>query len=355
VLSTNHFKDYNVLEIALSKFSLSSTRNAWSAIIALALLSVAVVAVRAQSSSAAQVGATSGARLQGEANLSNALIIENVNTSDVFSLGRDVVVRGSVTQGVLVFGGDCIVEGRVEGDAASIGGSVIQREGAYIGGDVIVIGGAYHHGKTAPGRNSASTTVMIAGYEEELRDAARNPASLLAPRWSMASLGLRLLSILFWFTASLALSVAAPGAVSRAAARLRLTSVRVGLIGFFSAIVLALGVPTSLKFLPTTLGAFVLIVALMLLLVSYLFGRTAVHIVTGRWLQKRLFAAPGLRSRRSHRSHSESTALLLGAFFWAIVLSLPYVWPVFVAGLFIASLGLSFTTRSYTNWKQPQE
>jgi len=253
-------------------------------------------------------------------------------------------VRGSVTQGVLVFGGDCIIEGRVEGDVAAIGGSVIQREGAYIGGDVIVIGGVYHHGERAPERNPASTTVMIAGYEEELREAARNPASLLAPRWSPAALGLRLLSILFWFIVSLALSVAAPGAVSRAAARLRLTAVRVGLIGLSAAIVLALGVPASLKFLPTALGAFVLVVASLLLVIAYLFGRTAVHAVTGRWLQRLLL---------SSRKQSESMALLLGAIFWALVLSLPYVWPLVVAGLFIASLGLSFTARAQMNWKQP--
>ena len=40
-------------------------------------------------------------------------------------------------------GGDVIVEGVVEGDVATIGGSVIQKAGSRIGGDVIVLGGTY--------------------------------------------------------------------------------------------------------------------------------------------------------------------------------------------------------------------
>ena len=151
---------------------------------------------------------------------------------------------------------------------------------------------------------------------------------------------------MFWFLASLALTAAAPGAIGRAAARLQLTSVRVGLIGLAGAIVLAISVLVSLRFLPTALGAFVLIVALLLLVVSHLFGRTAIHAVTGRWLQRIL-----LPQRGGHK-HSEAMALLLGAIFWAIILSLPYVRPLIVAGLFIASLGLSFTARSQMNWKQ---
>ena len=313
-------------------------RGTLNAAMFIVLLNVTLVAVYAQTSAESEPTVR---RSQPD-----ALIIEGVNTSDIFGIGRDVVVRGTVTQGVLVLGGDLFIEGRVEGDVATIGGSVVQREGAYIGGDVVVIGGAYNHGARAPERNPQSTTVMIARFETELREAARNPASLLAPRFTLASFGIRLVSVMFWFLASLALTAAAPGAIGRAAARLQLTSVRVGLIGLAGAIVLAISVLVSLRFLPTALGAFVLIVALLLLVVSHLFGRTAIHAVTGRWLQRIL-----LPQRGGHK-HSEAMALLLGAIFWAIILSLPYVWPLIVAGLFIASLGLSFTARSQMNWKQ---
>ncbi|HEX8068555.1 MAG TPA: polymer-forming cytoskeletal protein [Pyrinomonadaceae bacterium] len=271
-------------------------------------------------------------------------IVEGDACKDVFGLGRSVVVRGRVKHGVLAFGGDVIVEGRVEGDVAAVGGSVVQREGACIGGDVWVFGGVYHHGKTEPCRNPASATVMYAGYESELRQMARNPTSLLTPRWTPAALGVRVLAVLFWFIISLALTAATPGAISRAATRLRLTSLRVALIGLVGALVIGFGVPVSLAWLPPVLGALVGALALLLLLVAYLFGRVAIHAATGRWLQRLLL---------TERRRSETGALLLGTVFWVAVLSLPYVWLLGVAGLLVTSLGLALTARYRLGWRLP--
>lgn len=279
----------------------------------------------------------------GGAGEGEELIVEGQSTSDVFGVGRSVRVRGTVSRGVISFGGDVIVEGRVEGDVASIGGSVIQREGSYIGGDVMVLGGAYHHGKTAPGRNPLGKTIMFAGYEEELRELARNPATLLTPEFSFSYVGLRLLAVLFWFVVSIALTAVTPGAVSRAAARMQLTFARVALIGLVGAIVVGPGVIFSLRLLPPVLGLLVGFTALLLLLLSYLFGRVVIHAATGRWLQRLLL---------SEEKRSESVALLLGAAFWAVVLALPYVWPLLVTGLVIVSLGLSLTARYRLNWKR---
>jgi hypothetical protein len=80
-----------------------------------------------------------------------------------------------------------------------------------------------------------------------------------------------------------------------------------------------------------------------LLVVAYLFGRVVIHAATGRWLQRQFFKP---------EKHSESITLLIGAGFWAIVLSLPYIWPFVVAGLLVASLGLSLTARHRLNWKR---
>jgi hypothetical protein len=272
------------------------------------------------------------------------LIVEGDDSTDVFGMGRSVIVRGRVKNGVMAFGGDVFVEehGRVEGDVGVIGGTITQRENSYIGGDVLVIGGAYHHGKTAPGRDPASQTIMFAGYEEELRELGRNPASLLEPKWTVASFGLRVLSILFWFIVSLGLTAATPGAISRAATRLQLTSPRVAAIGFVAAVVLGFGVPVALHVLPPVLGLFVGALSILLLLVAYLFGRVAIHAATGRWLQRLLL-------REEQRS--ESIALLLGATFWAVVLSLPYLWALAVAGLVVTSLGLALTVRYRIGWK----
>jgi hypothetical protein len=277
-----------------------------------------------------------------------ALVVEGESAGDVFGMGRSVVVRGTVRQGVVAFGGDVVVEGRVEGDVAALGGSVVQRAGSYIGGDVWVFGGSYRQepGAVPAGRRPTSSTVMYAGYEEELRGIARDPASLLTPAWTVRSLGLRVLSVLFWFVVSLALTAATPGAISRAAARLQLTSLRVAVIGLLGAVVLVFGVPVALHLLPPVVGAFVGAMALLLFVVAYLFGRVAIHAATGRWLQRLLLG---------ERRRSESVALLLGAAFWSLVLSLPYVWAFAFAGLVVLCLGLALTARHPLGWRpQPR-
>jgi hypothetical protein len=261
------------------------------------------------------------------------LVVEGRHAGDVFGVGRSVRVRGDV-RGVIAFGGDVVVEGKVEGDAAAVGGSVIQLAGSHVGGDVIVFGGEYRN--EGGGRGAEGKTLMYAGYEQELRAMARNPASLLTPEFSLAFVGWRLMAVLFWFVVSIALTAVSPGAVGRAAARLQLTLPRVALIGLVGALVLGPGVTSALHFLPPALGALVCVTALLLVLLSYLFGRVVIHAATGRWLQRVLLP----EDRRS-----ESVALLLGAAFWAVVLALPYVWPFVVFALVILSLGLSLTAR----------
>lgn len=272
------------------------------------------------------------------------LIVEGIQGRDVFGWGQSVVVRGTVKHGVMAFGGDVIVEGTVEGDVATIGGSIVQREGSHIGGDVIVIGGTYRHDGNETGRSPSSTTVMFAGFEQELRNVMRNPASLLTPRLSLAYLGSRLLAVLFWFIASLVLTAVTPGAISRAVTRLQLTNMRVGLIGFVGSIAMTFGVVACLSVLPTMIAALVGLAALILLLLAYLFGRVAIQAATGQWLQRKFLP---------EKYRSESVALLTGTVFWALLLSLPYVWPFVGAGLLVASLGLALTARYRVGWKRP--
>jgi hypothetical protein len=273
----------------------------------------------------------------------DALVVEGSYTSDVFGLGRDVRVRGEVRHGVIAFGGDVIVEGRVEGDAAAIGGSVIQLDGSYVGGDVMVFGGVYRREGASAGRNPAGKTVMYAGYEQELRNLARNPASILTPEFSLAFVGWRLLAVLFWFVVSVALTAVSPGAVSRAAARLQLTFARVALIGLLGGVVLGPGVAAALKYFPVALSAVVSVTALLLLFLSFLFGRVVIHAATGRWLQRVLLP---------EEKHSESIALLLGAVFWTALLTLPYVWPFLVVAIIVVSIGLALTARYRLNWRR---
>lgn len=274
------------------------------------------------------------------------LVVEGSNKDDVFGVARSVVVRGEVGKGVVAFGGDVIVEGKVDGDVAAIGGSVFQRDGSFIGGDVIVLGGAYHHGKNAPGRNPATSTIMFAGYEQELRSLMRDPSSILTPRFSTGYLGLRTLAIFFWFVLSWAIAAITPGAIGRAIVRLRITNLRVAVIGLLGVVVLFLGVGGGLRIFPNVIGAMVLMVAILATVLAYIFGRVVIHAATGQWIQ-RIVLPDSWRS--------DTWSLLLGAAFWTLILSLPYIWPIANLGLLIVGFGICLTGRYRLGWKTPAD
>jgi hypothetical protein len=276
-----------------------------------------------------------------------ARVIDGVANTTVFGFGKSIRITGAVREGAIAFGGDVIVEGSVDGDVAAIGGSVIQRAGSRIGGDVIVIGGAYQGADRSAnndtGRSPQSVTIMYAGSEAELRRLLRDPFSLLHPQLTTAFFGLRLLAILFWFIASLALTATMPSTVSRGIARLQLTSLRVAVIGLLGSVIILGGVPLSLWMLPPLLSALIFITAVLLIVISSLFGRAVVFAATGHWLQRHL---PILHSQ------PETLKLLLGVAVWIVLCSLPYVWPVMVIGLFIMSLGLTLTARYRLSWSK---
>lgn len=273
-------------------------------------------------------------------------VVDGVSDTIVYGLGRSLTVNGTAKNGAFALGGDVIVRGTVEGDVAAVGGSVIQLEGARIGGDVMVIGGTYKHVDKVPNRNPAAQTIMYAGYEQELRNMMRRPTDLLAPRWSAAYIGLRVLAVLFWFVVSLALTAAMPGTISRGIARLQLTLPRVAIIGFVGAVVIGAGVPVSLHYLPPTISVLVGLMTLLLILIAGLFGRVIIYAATGRWLQ---------RNYVKIGKNSEAVALLMGTAFWITLSSLPYVWPIVVAVVMVSSLGLALTARYRVGWKRPQE
>lgn len=273
-------------------------------------------------------------------------VVEGVSDNMAYAVGRSLRINGTVKNGAIALGGDVIVQGIVEGDVASIGGSVILLEGGQIGGDVMVIGGSYRPADAKPNRSPGAQTIMVAGYEQELRNIVRNPKDLLAPRWSAAYVGFRLLAILFWFIVSLALTAAMPGTISRGIARLQLSSLRVGIIGFLGTLVISVGVPFSLHYLPSPISVLVGLMALLLILIAGLFGRVIIYAATGRWLQRR-FLKVG--------QNSEAVALLLGTTFWITLSSLPYIWPFVVAVVLVTSLGLALTARYRVGWRREHE
>lgn len=262
----------------------------------------------------------------------------------VYGLGNSVRITGTAKEAISL-GGNVIVEGTVEGDVATIGGSVIQKSGARIGGDVMVFGGTYRSDDEHPNRNPAAITIMYAGYQQELRDMMQNPTGIFSPHWTPSYLGIRLLVILFWFIVSLAFTAVMPGTISRGVARLQLTSVRVAAIGLIGMVVAFVGVLLCLKVLPESIAVLIGLLALLLWLVAGLFGRVILYAATGRWLQRKYIPIA---------KNSEAVALLLGTSFWVLLTSLPYVWPFMATFILIISFGLALTARYRVGWNVSQ-
>lgn len=270
------------------------------------------------------------------------LTVEDARDNEIYAFGKTVIIK-KAAKGVLTFGGDVIIEGRVEGDVAAIGGNVIQKESGFVGGDVIVFGGTYRAESQKPLRNEGKETVMVAMFEEELRNFASNPLSLFSPNFSWTFLAQRFLLILFWFVISLALTTISPGAVSRAVTRLHLSSLKVFAIGFLGFWVVITSVIASVSFLPGYLSAIVGLMAFVLLFLGYVFGRVALQMSVGKIVQKRFLP---------EKKQSETIALLIGVVIWSVLLSIPYLWVLTLLILFSASIGLVFTARSNSNWQK---
>lgn len=271
----------------------------------------------------------------------NTLTIEEPQ-GEIYSFGKNVIVKGNA-KGILVFGGDAVIEGAVDGDVAVIGGSIIQKETASISGDVIVFGGAYHPESKTPLRNSEKETIVFAVFEEEFRNLAQNPSQIFSPSFTLGFLAQRILLLLFWFVISLALTTIAPGAVSRAVARFQLSALKVfafGSVGFIVTIVIVM---SSLSYLPNYVYTIVVLMAFVLLLLSFVFGRVALQVSVGKRIQKHFLP---------ENKQSETLALLIGAFVWTALLSIPYLWIFALIILTAASFGLVLTARSTNGWQK---
>lgn len=266
----------------------------------------------------------------------NTLIVENAPKQEIFAFGKTVIVKQKA-KGILSFGGDVIVEGEVTGEVATIGGSIIQKKDAKIGGDVFVIGGKYEPEIKNPLRTEGKETVVYAGYEEEIRNLSQNPTQIFSPTLSWGFFLQRIFSLLFWFGISFLLTLITPGAISRAVARFQLSTLKIFGIGASAFIVITLGVMVGFGVLPSFASGILSLIAFMLLMLSYVFGRVAMQASIGKWLLKKF---------SSNKKPSETIALFIGAFFWTFLLSIPYLWTLALFALFTASLGIVLTARS---------
>lgn len=258
----------------------------------------------------------------------------------VVIFGKGVVVQKRA-KGIVAIGGDVTVEGSVEGDVATIGGNVIQKEKASIGGDVIVVGGTYKAESATPIREEGKQTMMFAAFEGEIREMAQNPSQIFTPELSVAFFTHRLLLAIVWFVISLIITTLAPGAVSRASARLHLSPLKVGAAGaagFILGMAVIIGGAVALpNFLSVVIGS----LAMFVLVFGYVFGRIALQIILGRAFLK-LFSTSGARS--------ETLTVVTGILLLSILLSMPYVWVIAVFAVFAFGIGLVLTARNSTGW-----
>jgi Ca2+/Na+ antiporter len=272
---------------------------------------------------------------------SNNIEIQDMPEAEVIAFSKTVIVRKHA-KAVFVFGGDVIVEGRVETDVGVIGGNIIQKEGGYIGGDVIVVGGAFRPESPTPQRGEGKETVVFGIFEDELKQLGQDPTQILSPSLTPAYFAQRVLAVLFWFLITLGFSTIAPGALSRAVARTKLSSLKVAGFGLGGLIAAVAAVIAAAGTLPEYLSVVVWVMTFLLLILAYVFGRVTLQILVGKSIQKYLF---------SDRKHPESLAVLYGVIVWTLLLSLPFVWTFVLLTLFAAGIGLVLTARSGDGWR----
>lgn len=270
----------------------------------------------------------------------NTMTIDEAPDMQVIAVAKTVIIRGRVKE-VFCWGGDIIIEGRVDGDAAVFGGSIVQKPNAYIGGDVIVLGGTYRPESTEPLRENGKETIMFGIFETELREFAQDPSTIFAPTLSWSFLAQRILSVLFWFVVTLLVATIAPGAVSRASTRFQLSPLKILGFGFLGFLLATVGTVLVIGLLPEYIAAVVGGMVFVLLMLAYGFGRVAMQVSLGKYLQRQL---PGKSMR------SESIAILIGVVAWSVLLSLPYVWTLALLTLFASGIGLIVSIRSNRSW-----
>ena len=270
------------------------------------------------------------------------LTVGDAPEMEVIAFAKSVTVTKQA-KGVFSFGGDVTIEGRVEGDVATIGGSVIQKADAYIGGDIIVIGGSYKPESQTPLREPGKQTIMFGILEEELRDAAQNPTQILAPSLTWSFFAQRLLLALVWFVISIVVTTVAPGAVGRAVARIQLSTLKVAAFGSLAFVLTMSAIVASLSGLPGFLSVTLGLMGIVLLLFGYVFGRVALQMSVGKLVQKRLFA---------ETKRSETLATLFGVLILTLILSIPFVWILGLFSVFAVGIGLILTARTSTSWQK---
>jgi hypothetical protein len=304
-----------------------------------ALLAIAVLAIQLLAGMAL-AGTVLTTRVSDD---DKTFVVDDAPDQDIIVFGKTVEIKRSAKT-VLSVGGDVIVDGNVKEDVAALGGNVIQKEQGYIGGHVVLIGGSYKHEAQEPLREPGTQTIMVDAFGDELRNVGQHPSQILSPSFTVGFLAQRLIVALIWFAITLVFTTIAPGAVGRAVARIHLSSLKIIALG---AGVLLAGFAvcvTSVATMPGYLWGTLVVMGLILLFLSYTFGKVALQVSTGKIIQKYFL---------SEANRSETLATLFGVLVWTTLLSLPYVWLLALFSVFTFGIGLILTGRTAPKWQNP--
>ena len=269
------------------------------------------------------------------------VIVNDAPDQDIIVFGKSIIIKKRA-KSALAVGGDISVEGTVTEDVATIGGNVTQQDNSHVGGDVIVIGGVYKQEGESSTRVPGKETVTFGVFEEELRNFGQNPSQLFSPTFSLSFIAQRVVVALFWFIISVVMTTLAPGAVSRAVARIQLSWLKVCALGAGAFLFVMSAIIAGLLLLPNYLGATLGLMGMLVLVLGYVFGRVSLQVSLGKMLQKRFL---------SENNRSETLATLLGVAIWTLLLSLPYVWVIALFTVFAFGIGLILTGRSTNKWQ----
>ena len=216
----------------------------------------------------------------------SALVIEadSLAARQVIALGRDLVVRGTVTSDGAVIGADALVTGEVRGDLIVLGGNARLGPSALIGGDAFVLGGRLEtdRGARISGRSVSYPTIGTAWLT-----LLEGPSLGLSPV-SPIVLGAKLALLAGWVALTLLLFAVAGGGVLSTARSVEEEPFRnffVGLTGVLAAFLTAL---LFAALAATLAGAPMLVLVVLVALLLKLWGMTAVFHALGAWVLQRL-------------------------------------------------------------------
>jgi hypothetical protein len=252
---------------------------------------------------------------------------------DLVSLGRPVAIRGEIDGSVVVVGGHVDLEGRVRRNLILLGADAALRGKARVDGDLLVVGGrvAFETGATPEGSVGGrvrSVAALEAAYLAELRTSPLKSAAV-----SPLLLSFRLLVLLGWLIAGMALLRLAPRRLTRAAAAAPGHLGFLGVLGAAAVLTGALLCAFVLTVLPAA-GAFAVGGAVVvLLLVAKAFGLSVLFLLLGRRLAR--------SARRDTAFFGDPAALSIGLVALGVVSLAPVAGAVVWSVASLVAVGLA--------------